>query len=211
MVTKEEYIRELNKQAYKKAYEKKQLAGQKIKKALVESSKTPKFARNIKPLSKGRVASKQFSATLIRAFGGRTQQTQGKGKVGRPPQMYKNIYNVPAKQYYKILRQQRRLATMRAEQIAMSRQAQIQQQLARQGITPEQAQLMQQQRLQAQIQASNMQPQQIPNQMPQNIQPIQNQQMQRPIWRDTSYVDTEVDIMGNRRQVLRGHEKSFWN
>jgi len=180
-----------------------------FKRAVVKSSKTLKFIqRNIKAIPKGKVASKQFSSNLMRMFGGTSQGQKVTGKVGRPKGQFKNPVGVPAQVWYKIQRQQRRLAQIQAERIQQARF----QALAQRGISPQQAQIMQQQRLQAQIQAQQNQPQtqvQPPQQMSRDGRIMSSE---RPsIWNRQGTISEEVDLMGNIKQKIYGRPESFWN
>jgi len=121
---------------------------------------------------------------------GRPRSSRG---VGRPRGVYKNPANVPAAVWYKIQRQQRRLAQIRSQQIS---DAQIQA-MARRGVPPQIAQQIQQQRMSPQ-----------PQQPQQPIQPQQPQQ--RSIWNRQGWVESDWGLFG-RRQVVRGRPESFWN
>jgi len=158
--------------------------------------------------------SKQFRTNLINQFSGFTGGTQSTSQsnrsVGRPKGVYRNTYNVPAQQYYKIQRQQKRLAQMRAEQIQQARL----QALAQRGINPQQAQMIEQNRLQQMQQAQQMpnQPRQMP-QVQQNIPQAGQVQgsTQQSIWRNNSYLAQEVGVDGRLKTVVRGSALSFWN
>jgi hypothetical protein len=136
-------------------------------------------------------------------------QPKGKGNrnVGRPASVFKHISQltgkpVPAQIYNKEMRFIRR----RQNDLATQRLLAMQQQMARQGITPQQAQQIQ---LQRQLQARQIPMQQV---IARPMPPNQGNQPQNPsIWNRQGYIDTEVDILGNKRQVVRGRPESFWN
>ena len=111
-----------------------------------------------------------------------------------------------------------RFVRRRQSDIATQRQLQIQQQMARQGVTPQQAQMIE---LQRQLQARQMPTQQ--RIMPQNPQQpqIQTQEPQagriqppqaRTIWnRSGGGVFVEPDLMGNMKPKVYGRPESFFN
>ena len=127
------------------------------------------------------------------------QSSQGNktGKVGRPRGIFQwrspiSGKPIPATQYYKELRFVKRYQ----ENLAKQRLIAYQQELAKRGINPQQAQQIQMQRAQ--------QPQQ-----PQ--QPIQPQQpQQRSIWNRQGWVESDWGLFG-RRQVVRGTPQAMWN
>ncbi len=160
--------------------------------------------------------STKAQSAIGRIFGatGSRGTSKGSGRVGRPARVYKNPANVPAQQWYKIQRQMRRQAQMKAEQFSMQRQMD----LARRGITQQQIQqqIQQPQTQQFQQQVQQMPIQQIqqpyPQQMPiQNIE--QNQPLQQPpsIWARRGVMGQERDILGNIKQKVYGLPESFFN
>lgn len=160
----------------------------------------------VKGISKLVGVTPRLRQTLTSSFSGFTggsSQSNSNRPVGRPRGNYKNPAGVPAQVWYKIQRQQRRLAQVRAEQIAIARQ----QELAKQGISPNLVRNIQMQR---QMQPVQQMPQQVPQ--PTVAQPqVQQNMPQRSIWNRQGFQDTEVDILGNVRQVTRGRPESFWN
>jgi len=159
----------------------------------------------------------RLSKTLLgysAAFGGGHAQQQGQRPVGRPPATFKHRdpqtgQPIPATLYYKRVRELRRLA----EQQARLRDIQQIQQLAKQGIPPEQAKQIVDLR---QLQQAGVQPQQIKSQNPYNQQPNIPEGMPTPpknptIWRGRrGVVGKDIGLFGPR-EVVFGLPESFWN
>lgn len=206
------------------------------------------FRKILKKTFKGKGYSTTLSKNLVQQFGGafggqRVNVQKGKTGPGRPRGEFKhrspfNGQPLPATEYYKQVREFRRVQQQTANQI----DSQQIQNLARRGIPPQQAQqIINNQQLRSvginpQPQPPQLTPEQIqflkrsqppqfqrPRFVPQpNIQrqPVPLQRLPNgtvvpqgnPIWRwRRGTVDTEVDLMGNRRQVLRGSPQSFFN
>jgi len=147
-----------------------------------------------------------------------------KQSAGRPAKVFKHTSPlsgkpVPAEVYYAHMRQFKNIQARRVED---AKEQQIRA-YAKKGIPPSQIQQIQerirQQKLLEQIQAQR-QPQ---PQVQQNQYPTQQRQAEQlpegtvvdrstRVWKfRRGTVDTQVDIMGNRKQVLRGTPESFWN
>jgi hypothetical protein len=165
--------------------------------------------KSFEKIAKSGKYSKKLSESLLSYGSGLTggQQYQKKAGPGRPANVYKwrspfTGRPITAPQYYKEVRAFRRIQEQRAEQA----QAQQIKQMAQRGVNPQQLAQMQVQR-------------QIQQPMPQQIRPLPAQLMQqpqtnavRPIWNTQITYGEETDIMGNRRQVIRGNDaRSFWN
>ncbi len=119
-------------------------------------------------------------------------ETGYKRPVGRPRGLYKNPANVPAQQWYKIQRNMRRQAALRAQQYAM-------QMMMRR--TPPQPPM--QYRQPVQYRQMRMPPQPYPQQPQQIPQPPS-------IWNRRGYITTDWGLFG-RRVVVRGTPQSMWN
>jgi len=201
MVNYEQFKKEQIELAKKTAIQKKQLAGQRITTVIKKSNYKKAFTT---PKDGARI--KANTSRVITSLFGQTNQTRQTGKVGRPPGRYKNPAGVPAQVWYKIQRQQKRLATIQAEQI----QAQRLKALAQRGISPQQVQQIEIQRQMQMQQTQQIQPQpQQVQQIPQagRVMPTTN----RPrIWRDNSYQDQDWTAFGVKT-VERGTPRSFWN
>lgn len=172
------------------------------------------------PKSKGQIPTKKVQSAFLKMFGqGQAVKSQkGQKNVGRPRSVYVHRSPltgkpVPAQVYNKEMRFIRR----RQSDIATQRQLQIQQNMARQGITPQQAQQIE---LQRYLQAR--QPRQMPTQqvivqpMPSQAQDMpqagQVQPPQQPsIWRrQQGQIVTDSGLFG-RRLIRTQTPESFWN
>jgi hypothetical protein len=155
----------------------------------------------------------KVQSAFLKTFAGvQPKSSKGNKSVGRPRNI--DVHRspltgkpVPAQIYNKEMRFIRR----RQQDMATQRQLQLQQQFANRGITPQQAQMIELQR-QLQARQVQMQPRQMPTQQVISMPPPTQIQAQQPsIWRRQGYLAEEVDILGNRKQVVRGTPQSFWN
>ena len=179
---------------------------------------------------------KNLPTNLQRTFGGvwggqQQAKTQGDRPVGRPRGEYKHRspftgQPIPATEYYKQVRDYRRIQQQRATQIANKVDTQQVQQLAKQGIPPEQAkQIVDTRQIRRVIQQPQapQQPQNIQNLPPEIQRQIIQQQMQQ---RNNPYASQvprniprygrrgefiEGDLFGRPKIKIYGDEKSFWN
>ena len=158
--------------------------------------------------------------------GSQGQSSRGPGRP-RGSLKHRSPFNgapITAPEFYKQLRAFRRIQSQKADQVELQRQVQF----AQRGVAPNRIQNVVEQRMRQQFEMQQMQNQprqinQVPQRMPpQPIQqrPMQQVQMQRgqvvslgiPVWKwIRGIVDTQTDIMGNQRQILRGAPQSFWN
>lgn len=164
-------------------------------------------------LPQGRPETRVQSA-FLKMFGQgqaiRSKTSTGNRGVGRPRGVFRHTSPItgkpiPAAIYYKELRAVRR----HQSNLAQQRQLAIQQNMARQGITPQQAQQIE---LIRQLQARQMPVQQaISRPMPSQAQ-IQAQEMpQRSIWnRGQGQIVQDAGLFG-RRLIRTGVPESFWN
>jgi len=217
----------------KNAYDKTKKISNKLDKNI---SKTGKKA--FKGVSKAYGTKQRLSSSLLNigaGFAGGTPKTQGtqqrvKEGPGRPRGDYKHRdpqtgQPIPATLYYKRVKQLKREAQQKAQQVDQ----QAIQQLSKRGIPPEQAkQVIDTRQLQSvgvqpqypnqmsefqrqQMILQQIQQQQMPRPMPQQIPQRYPSQAVRPIWRNREgRVDTDWGLFG-RKQVVRGVPQSFWN
>jgi hypothetical protein len=165
-----------------------------------------RVASAYKPTSK-------LSSGLIKQY---TQSGSGSsGAVGRPKGVMKhrspfNGQPIPAPLFYKQMRAYKRLQAQQADKVQQIKQNQY----ARQGVAPNQIRQVQMQRLQQMRQVQPQFTRQVPQQLrqPQQLQQGQVVNQGTPVWKwRKGIVDTDVDIMGNRRQIIRQGKESFWN
>jgi exonuclease VII large subunit len=196
-----------------KQYNKVNRVTNKVSRNMGKAFENIKDAVTIKPQASKNLLGYSNAFNAQTAFSG-GPQSQSHSGPGRPRNSLKwrspfNGQPIAATEYYKQVRAYRRIQTNKA-QVQPQNNPQIQQ-------------MVQNRMMQQNVQ--QMQPQQ--NQLPQSIQPVQsinqNQDInQMPngivipkgtdVWRwRRGIVDTQVDILGNKKQVLRGIPESFWN
>lgn len=221
------------------------LRSEKLKKIKSNLKETNNVARKveksaskaIKNISKAYGYRKVLSSNLQRQFGGvfggsnSNPQQQGTRPVGRPsgPASYKhrspfNGQLIPATEYYKQIRDFRRIQAQRANQVDQKQVSQ----LANRGIPPEQAKQIVDSRQERIV----VQPQRINPNLPPEIQRqllIQQLRQQYPQQQNERYNPyasqvprnipkygrrgefIEGDAFGKPRIKIFGDEKSFWN
>lgn len=193
-----------------------------VDKVVNKMNATGKLIREVSSsaIKKGKPPQKASNYFLkyANAFGNQSQQ---QGRVQSGPGRPKGVMKwrspftgkpIPATLYYKEVRAYRRFQAQKAEQA----QAQQLQQMAKRGITPQQAAMIQM-RQQQMVQQNNIQQMQPQVQMQnQNIQsrvpPQQVQTSVRPIWRRQNVIRTERDAFGNVKEIQSGNDpRNFWN
>lgn len=173
---------------------------------------------------KGGVGARYSAGGITYRVPRRPYQAQRKGP-GRPRQSYKLRMNpltgkaqlMPAQIYYRLQRKAKSFQSQRMEYA----QAQRQQAMARQGISPEQAQqieMMRQMRMQRQRQMPQPQqmqqrmPNQAPNQIPIQMQMRRQMQMQNQVQQQFPVRQfVETDILTGRRFIKQiGRPRERW-